>query len=287
MKKIAFVIPYFGPFPSWMEYFVASCRKNDSIDFFLFSDNQKPLDWPDNMHFYPIDFSAYKRLVSERLGINFDPENAYKLCDIKPALGLIHEDVLKGYDYWGFCDIDVVFGNIRAFMTDELLGVIDFFSAHERRVAGHFSLMKNEEKYNESFFSAKNWRSVFEDREHRAFDEKHYSDVYKGFKNFPSLLAKACSWVVLPMSRRALFREEFSTPGLRYNWTDGSRNFPTEWYWEEGQLTNNQSEKEFLYFHFLKWKKNWVGLDIAHVPKQDVNKKWKITINGFEPNEVC
>jgi len=282
MKRIAFVIPYFGPFPAWMDYFIASCRKNESVDFFIFSDNEKPAGWPENIHYYTIDFQGYKNIVSDKLGINFDPDNAYKLCDIKPALGIVHEEVLQQYDFWGFCDIDVVFGNLRAFLTEDFLEKFDFFSAHERRVAGHLSLMKNEKKYNESFMIAKDWRDVFEDQSHRSFDEKHYSDIYKGFKNFPRPLAKIISWVMLPLSRKALFREEFSTPELRYNWVDGSRNFPSEWYWENGRLTNNQSEREFLYLHFLKWKRDWGGSDISHVPSNEINNKWKITVNGFE-----
>lgn len=282
MKKIAFVIPYFGEFPEWMEYFLASCRRNESIDFILLSDNPKPKSCPDNILYHSLTFAEYKEIVSDRLGISFDPESAYKLCDIKPALGFIHKELLQSYDFWGFCDIDVVFGDIRAFLTSQLLSEVDFFSAHGRRVAGHFSLMKNESKYTESFFKAKDWKNVFEDQTHYCFDEKHFSDLYIGFKNYPSFLSKTLNWLFLPLSRRALFREEFSTPELRYSWVDGSRNFPSEWYWERGRLTNNRSEREFLYFHFLKWKKDWSGSNISHVPKSSVNDKWKVTVGGFE-----
>jgi len=283
MKSIAFVIPYFGAFPAWMDYFLASCRKNESIDFILFSDNPEPVGWPENFHYHHISFDEYKKIVSDRLGISFNPTSAYKLCDIKPSLGFIHQDILQSYDFWGFCDIDVVFGDIRAFLTEKLLDEIDFFSAHGRRVAGHFAFMKNEQKYNESFFKAKNWRKVFEDQVHYCFDEKHFSDLYLGFKNFPKSVSKVLNWILLPLSRRALFREEFSTPELRYNWVDGSRNFPAEWYWKSGRLTNDQSSREFLYLHFLKWKKEWPGLNISHVPDSDLNSKWKVTLNGFEP----
>jgi hypothetical protein len=287
MKSIAFVTPYFGPFPSWMDYFLASCKTNPTIDFIVFSDNPEPEGWPENFHYHHISFEDYKKIVSDRLGINFDPVNAYKLCDIKPAMGLVHQDVLSSYDFWGFCDIDVVFGDIRSFLTEKLLNDIDFYSAHGRRVAGHFVFMKNEKKYNESFLSAKDWRKVFEDEKHYCFDEKHFSDLYLGFKNFPKGISSILNWVFLPLSRRALFQEAFSTPGLRYSWEDGSRNFPTEWYWRKGVLTNNRSGREFLYLHFLKWKRDW-GADraISHVPVSEINAKWKITSNGFEPADM-
>jgi hypothetical protein len=282
MNKIAFVIPYFGEFPPWMDYFLASCRRNDSIDFILLSDNSKPEASPSNIFYHSLEFDEYKEIVSSRLGIKFDPESAYKLCDIKPALGFIHKELLESYDFWGFCDIDVVFGDIRNFLTDDLLSQVDFFSAHARRVAGHFSLMKNEKKYNESFFRVKDWKCVFEDQAHYGFDEKHFSDLYLGFKNYPSVLSRPLMWAFLPLSRKALFREEFSTPELRYSWIDGTRNFPSEWYWNRGRLTNNRSDREFLYLHFLKWKKDWSGSRISHVPKDSVNDRWKVTVGGFE-----
>ena len=41
-----------------------------------------------------------------------------KLCDYKPAYGLIFEDELIGYDYWGFCDTDILLGDIYQFLED-------------------------------------------------------------------------------------------------------------------------------------------------------------------------
>jgi len=32
--------------------------------------------------------------------------------------------------FWGYCDIDLIFGNIRAFMTDELLNEYDIIKSH-------------------------------------------------------------------------------------------------------------------------------------------------------------
>lgn len=42
MKKIVFIIPYFGTFPPWIDYFLASCTANSDVDFILFSDNAPP-----------------------------------------------------------------------------------------------------------------------------------------------------------------------------------------------------------------------------------------------------
>ena len=133
---------WFGPFPFWMPYTLASIRKNKDIDFIFFTDNEAPKNALKNCKFNLISFENYKNLVSQNLGINFTPEKPYKLCDIKPAYGLIHKEEISNYDFWGFCDIDVVFGDLRYFLNNELLTKYEFFSSFGTRVAGHFTIMK-------------------------------------------------------------------------------------------------------------------------------------------------
>lgn len=282
MKKIVFIIPYFGAFPPWIDYFLVSCKANSDVDFIIISDNDPPKELPENIGYRQISFSDYLDLVSSRLGISFHPEDPYKLCDLKPALGLIHEDAITDYSFWGFCDLDMVFGNIRTFISDSMLEKYCFFTALERRVAGHFTIIKNNYKYNRAFMSVAAWQEILSDKEHRAFDEKGFSDLFVGFKSYPGLLRKLATWIFLPWSRNALCWNAYATPDMRYDWIDGSRNFPSEWYWHSGQLTNNRSEDEFLYFHFLKWKSRWNGIMLSTVAAEDRPHNWKVTENGFE-----
>ena len=96
--RILFLIPYFGRWPFWMPFFLESCRHNADIDWLLFSDCPIPSNVPDNVRIESITFADYCALVSQRLNIPFAPQAAYKLCDIKPALGHIHVDRLEGTD---------------------------------------------------------------------------------------------------------------------------------------------------------------------------------------------
>lgn len=282
MKKIVFIVPYFGNFPPWMDYFLASCKANDDIHFIFFSDNAPPEKLPGNIAYQQITYQDYLDLVSHRLGISFHPADPYKLCDLKPALGLVHEDLITGYSFWGFCDVDMVFGDISAFVSESVLDQYCFLTALDRRVAGHFTLIKNNYKYNRAFMSVPAWQDILSDKQHRAFDEKHFSDLFIGFKNYPAWLRKVASWLFLPWSRKALCWNAFATPGMRYGWTDGSRVFPSEWYWCEGVLTNNRSDKEFLYFHFLAWKREWASEMLDTVSSEEKDHKWRVTSRGFE-----
>ncbi|OAI94482.1 DUF6625 family protein [Pseudomonas putida] len=283
--RILFVIPYFGQWPFWMPFYLESCRRNPDIDWLLFSDCGVPENLPANVSVESISYPAYCQLVSDRLEIDFSPAHAYKLCDIKPALGHIHEDRLLGYDFWAFGDIDLVYGDLRAYFTAERLARNDLFSTHERRVAGHLCVMRNTSEQRGLFKRIKNWRERFTDHEHHAIDEGAFSRLFLWRKNFPkpifSLVGK-----FNPLRRRSEFTEAFSTPGGVIKWHDGSTDFPRRWYWREGCLSNDRDgQRTFPYFHFVCWKRNeWSKLprpEPAETARLAASPSWVIDQNGF------
>jgi hypothetical protein len=169
--------------------------------------------------------------------------------------GYLHRDELEGYDFWGFCDIDVVFGDIRYFITDKVLEN-DVISSHSTRLAGHFSLFRNTPMLREAFRKVEGWEKKICDDKNHQFDEKDFSKLFIRYKNFPAWIRKYIPGYS-KLKTKSYFKEFYSTPNCRIDWEDGSRNFPTEWYWERGILTNNGSAKPFMYFHFLYWKQNY------------------------------
>ena len=115
--RIAIFIPYFGNWPYWIDLYMHSCKKNKDVDFYFFTDCGIPSGFSgiDNLHFASVTFFDYCQLVSDRLGIDFHPQDSYKLCDLKPFYGHIHEGILEkgNYSFWGFGDVDLVWGDIR------------------------------------------------------------------------------------------------------------------------------------------------------------------------------
>lgn len=273
-----------------MPLFLESCRHNPDIDWLLFSDCGVPENLPANVTIEATTFEAYCQLVSRRLGIEFKPAQAYKLCDIKPALGYIHVDRLQGYDFWAFGDIDVVYGDLRQYFTPERLASRDLFSTHERRVAGHLCLIRNTAAGREVFKRIKNWQERFVDHRHLALDEGAFSRIFLWRKNFPdplfNLVGKFNPW-----RRRSEFTEAFSTPGGCIKWHDGSQQFPLRWYWRNGRLTNDRDgDRTFPYFHFVCWKRNeWSVLpepDPAWVQRLATTPSWMIDATGFHQGEL-
>lgn len=252
--SIIFIIPYFGRWPAWFDFYLQSCRFNPDIHWLFYTDCALPEQPPNNVKFVSLSFADYNHLVSERLQIDFQPDTPYKLCDIKPALGFIHEQAIQGYDFWGFSDIDLVYGNLRGYFNAERLSRYDLYSTHVRRVSGHLCLMRNTPTMRAIFKRVKGWQNALAARQHLAFDEKAFSRLFIKRKNFPKPLytafAKLNRW-----NRCSEFCEAYSTPNAGVAWIDGSYDFPRAWYWQQGRLTNNLTgSREYPYFHFLGWK---------------------------------
>ena len=282
---ICFVIPYFGKWPFWFPFFVESCRANPTIQWRFYTDCGVPEAVPGNVTFIETTFDNYCERVSLALGIVFKPDSAYKLCDMRPAIGLIHQDELKEFDFWAYGDIDVVYGDIRRYFTASRLAKADIFSTLGRRIAGHLCLIRNTEKMRNAFKSVRNWQTLLGDKKHVTFDESAFSRLFVRHKNWPAWLASLAKpfhyW-----ARVAEHIEAFSTPNAGLAWTDGSRNFPSVWYWNNGSLTNDKDgSREFPYLHFMTWKNHeWRAKSPAG--EQDAasiaaSGRWRISAEGF------
>ena len=115
-NKIIILICYYGEFPWYFSYFLHSCKYNPTIDFLIFSDIKHTYHLPVNVMIVNKSIEEIKTLTSKKLGFKINIDFPYKLCDYKPAYGLIFEDYTRGYNFWGQSDIDVIYGNIRNFM---------------------------------------------------------------------------------------------------------------------------------------------------------------------------
>jgi hypothetical protein len=267
-----------------MPFFLKSCAKNTDVIWRIYTDCGDPGNVPDNVKVIETTYEEYCQKVSSVLHIDFRPKNPYKLCDIKPALGYIHKDDIDGFDFWAFGDIDVVYGDIRKYFTEEKLGKFDIFSTHTRRVSGHLCIVRNSEKMRSCFKKIKNWQSLFSDQKHYALDEGAFSRIFLWRKNFPPSLFRFVgffnSW-----RRRGYFSEAYSTPGGARAWIDGGSDFPLRWFWCDGSLTNDRDGcRQFPYFHFLAWKRSWKKLDdclLVDAGLSSQARAWVIDKDGF------
>lgn len=283
--SICFIIPYFGKWPFWLPLFLESCRHNPDINWLIFTDCGVPENLPKNVLIEEIGYADYCALVGEKLNIKFSPRDAYKLCDIKPALGHIHQDSLKHFDFWAWGDLDLVYGDLRAYYTPERLARHDLYSTHARRVSGHLCLIRNTERMRQAFRKIPRWEQRFADQAHHALDEGAFTRIFLWRKNFPPLLFNLAG-KFNPWRRRSEFIEAYSTPNGCIAWTDRSFDFPRQWFWKQGRVTNDlDKNREFPYFHFAIWKRDTWPQHAIPCPQEiaqlAARPAWLIDEKGF------
>lgn len=289
---LVMLMPYFGQWPEWMNFFVESCKWNPSVRWRFYTDCGEPENKADNIDYIHMSLDEYAALVRERLGIEFRPDAAYKLCDLKPCLGYIHEREVAGFRFIGYGDIDVIYGDIRSFYTDDVLARFDVISTHPERMSGHFAMLRNTPDLRRAYSHITNYESLLEQPRHFGLDESYFGAV---FKPRDSGLRQLAEYV--PGRGDPLFVERYSTVLSPRGWHDGTMNYPRRWFWRRGRLTNeHDGEREFLYLHFMRWKsERWTmgapgegaWLKLEHI----VNADWRraaaegfcISPKGFTP----
>ena len=168
--SIAVFCVYFGPLPPYFQLWLESCGRNRAFDWLLFIDaDVSRFEFPANVLVRRSDLSDLSAKIGSALGIRLAPSSPYKFCDFRPALSVLLSGEEKKYDFWGHCDLDMIFGDLGRFVTKDILANYDkIFSV------GHFTIYRNEKTANEMFKKSHpemDWREVMADPRHRGFDE--------------------------------------------------------------------------------------------------------------------
>ncbi|GHV74752.1 hypothetical protein AGMMS49940_20540 [Spirochaetia bacterium] len=169
-KKIIIIIPYFGKLLEYFPLWLKTAGFNTQFNWLLFLDDKTHYDFPENIQVEYTSFQAIKEHIISKFDFEISLETPYKLCDFKPAYGYIFNEYIKGYDFWGYGDIDLLYGNLSNFITDDLLAGYDRILPR-----GHLSLFRNNETMNKAFIfkSEKypDYKQVFSSVRSFAFDE--------------------------------------------------------------------------------------------------------------------
>ncbi len=170
MQKIVLIFPYFGTLPVQYKMWRESALRNPSIDFMFFTDaNVIPAN---NIIVHKMQFDDFKQQVLKSFDFPIVLNRPYKLCEYKQSYGYILQDYIKDYDFWGFGDLDLVYGDLRFFFTEDVL-------SHKFLLGwGHLTLLHNDEDTNTYFMKQvkgyQNYKDAFTTNEITFFDEYGY-----------------------------------------------------------------------------------------------------------------
>lgn len=241
-KSIVIIGTYFGPLPKYMKYWLISCAYNPTIQFYVYTDQiiENP---PDNVKIINTALHELSKVMSNKLGVNVSIHNPYKLCDMKPMYGTIFNEDIKEFDYWGHCDFDLVWGNLRKFLSDEIL------ENHDRILdLGHLTIYKNTKEVTCRFKlenSNINYRSALETPNHVAFDEIAMNKIYSEY-SFSQYINREIIADIRPYYKRLSISKDIDKKNQIFYWENGHiyRSYLTS--------SNDCVTDEFMYIHFQK-----------------------------------
>lgn len=250
-KKIIIIICYFGPLPEHINLWLKSCSYNMNIDFILFTD-QKLVDVPLNVKVISTKLDQIKERAQEKLNMSVSLNTPYKLCDYKVMYGLLFEEYISGYDFWGYCDLDQIFGDLEMFLSDKILEKFDKIYQ-----LGHLTLIKNTKENNNAFKlkGSHDYKKVFSNERIYIFDE--VSGIQKIFKhnNFKTYISRDYADISPDRKRFCLSNNFLDKDKIKNN----NYNYQL-FYWQNGKVYRAYYDKdkinydEFNYIHFQKRK---------------------------------
>lgn len=251
MTRLITICCYFGRLPEHFPEFMRSVELNPTVEFLLVTDCEVS-NPPQNLRVYKCTFEDTKARLQSVVEFPIRLERPYKLCDYRPVWPLAFKDLIEGYDFWGHCDMDLIFGDIRSFLSEEIL------QNHDKIYRlGHLSYYRNTDEVIARYRldGGEDYREVFTSSDGFAFDEiAGMGNIYQKH-GFPAWYALDYADITYGKVRftRSLFHVpqelhgEFNYEKQVFYWENGH---VYRAYWKDGRILRD----EFNYIHFSRRK---------------------------------
>lgn len=207
-----------------------------------------------NIKVFDTTLAKLKSLFEDRLRMPVCLTSPYKLCDFRALYGYLLADWLEGYEFWGHCDNDLIFGDFSTFITDGMLARYDKILSR-----GHLTLYRNTPEVNgffrksEEFDGVPSWKEVVSTPRGFSFDE------WPGVSGLWQALAPERMYDEIVFDDIIYLKKHFLSYQKVVNHTDdGKGHFIFEY--DHGHLyrhgidkaTGHPIKEETLYVHFQK-----------------------------------
>lgn len=276
-NKVCIIACYFGKLPEWFELWYKSASINKQFNFLLVTD-QKIDKNVSNIKVLTMTLQSFSEYCSEKLNLKIEIHKPYKLCDLRPAYGMIFEEYLKKFTFWGHCDLDQIWGDLSKFIDDEILNKYDKINW-----CGHFTLYKNNSILRTLYKhkgATYNYKTVFQSDYNYAFDElSGINRIAK--KEKIKMISINCFVDIDKRYNEYMAGNQKNYEKQIFSYKDGKI---IQYYIDEEQ---KMKYKEFAYIHF-QTKKPKVNIDFNDVDNQVIviNSKGFNKINNIIKEDV-
>ena len=63
-----------------------------------------------------MSFCSIQQLIRNKFSFPVKIDSPWELCAFRPAYGDIFEEYFNGYDFWGYGDLDVIYGDLDKYI---------------------------------------------------------------------------------------------------------------------------------------------------------------------------
>ena len=265
MKK-CFIICWFGKLPNYFEIWLKTCAYNQSFDFLIMTDNEIELTLPYNVKKISFSLKEFVCRVKNILNCNVSMKKAYRICDFRPLYGEVFKEELQEYDFWGYCDVDVIFGKLNDYITDSMLNEYEaIFNC------GHLTLLKNIDRINQLY---KEKGSAF------SFDTVSSHDAIFAFDERTGIQRIAAQNNIRAQYLIPYIEAEIKYHQLRSRLDKTNPDYQA-YYWEKGNLFRVKLENDQIYYQkqaYIHLQKRKIEIDLS---KGAIGDSFWITPEGY------
>ena len=269
MYSIGYLLPYFGRLPKGFDLWLLTCQANPSIDWIVFTDDHTKFTYPSNVKVHYTTYEDLKKRITEHFDFPINISRPWKLCEFKPAYGEIFASELEGYDFWGHCDVDLIWGNIGKFITDDILEKYDKIGFQ-----GHSTLYRNTAEVNGRYKTfvpnELSYKEIFNSPDGHCFDENGMERIYQ-YLNIPYF--RETNFAHLDRFHSSFFlghlpvSEDYKNERQVFTWNDGKI---IRYYLSKGVVC----QEEYMYLHFfsapITYRINRIGMECKYVARPHV-----------------
>ena len=255
-----------------------SCAYNPTIDFLLVTDQEEFPVVPPNVRVKQLGWSEFNELATRTIGLEVSLSSAQKLCDFKPAYGHLFEDLLEGWDYWGYSDLDVIYGDLRRYLTAARLHEYDVFTAQRSIWSGTLRCCRNDVRMRTLYRQSADFRTTLQAQQVLSFDEcgKQWVQRLQGKPLGHDATCDSMTHVVHRLMADNTISACF-TPAVVEQPELSDHSWRLRW--QEGRLWFVGSRREAMYLHFHAFKQNRGYRDPCSIEADAAFDMWA---NGIE-----
>lgn len=252
-SRIAIVTTYFGTPPPWLPAFFRSCQANPHVQWLIYADFAPVPPTPENVSVRFLDLRGFNERATAAIGvpIAIDRATLRKVCDFKPIYGLMFADGLEEFEWWAYSDLDVVWGDINKFVTDELLESHIIISPRQRKLGGHGTFVRNTDATNRTFELVPDVRAILANPTYLRLDENILTNHLR------ELIAKSSF-----KARPKIYWEQEMTISAEYQKTLLASGADWRMWWRNGCAFDAEG-REVMYLHFHKLVKCMTSIDFG------------------------